>query len=119
MLQSGDTILLPLSENQVPHLWVVLTTPSEFGKSVCVNITSYGKAFCDKTVVLEPGEHPFIVKRSVVRYGDARELNMNALEVALHSKLDITCVKKEPCSPELLQKSFRAYSRQSTPAKKF
>ena len=29
---------------------------------------------------------------------------MKALEVALNSKLDIPCVKKEPCSPELLEK---------------
>lgn len=104
MLRPGDTVLLPTSENQIEHLWIVLTTPSESGKSVCVNITSYRNSFCDTTVVLEPGEHPFIVKRSIVRYGDARELDMNALETALNATLDIVCVRKEPCSPELLQK---------------
>lgn len=104
MLSLGDTFLLPRSENELEHLWVVLTTPSGSSKSVCVNLSSYRNAFCDKTVVLEPGDHPFITKRSVVRYGDAAELDMKKLDIALNSDLNIVCIQKEACSHELLER---------------
>ena len=104
MLRRGDTFLLPRREGQKEHLWVVLTEPDEFSKSVCVNISSYRDTYGDKTTILQPGEHPFIVRKSVVRYADAAEMDMKALDMALNSNLHIVCEQREPCIPELLDK---------------
>ena len=78
--------------------------PTRITHVVLVNITSLRKSFCDKTVVLDPGEHPFIAKRSVVNYPDAKELDLNTLNSALNQSLDIICVQKESCSSDLLKK---------------
>lgn len=104
MLQIGNTFLLPKNDNKTEHLWIVITTPDENGKAVCVNISSLRAAFCDKTVIITPGEHPFIVKDSVVRYADAGVLNLKEVHKALEGNLDIVCVKKDPCSRILLRK---------------
>ena len=104
MLKIGDSFLLPRNANKTEHLWIVIAKPDENGKAVCVNISSLRSAFCETTVILQPGEHPFIVKKSVVRYADASELDLNKLELALEGNYDFVCAKQEPCSRELLQK---------------
>ena len=105
MLQVGNTFLLPKNDNKTEHLWIVITTPDENGKAVCVNISSLRAAFCDKTVIITPGEHPFIVKDSVVRYADAGVLDLKEVHKALEANnYNIVCVLKAPCSPILLRK---------------
>ena len=74
------------------------------GMAVCVNVSSSRSSFYDKTLVLQPGEHKFVVKESVVRYSDARMLDLKALDRALEGNFDFVCIKKEPFKPELLQK---------------
>jgi len=84
-----------------PHLWIVLTEPQPPDHQVViVNITE-NKQRSDTTVVLHPGDHPFIRKESVVRYGDALIVDARLLD---------ECVKGRkarlggPCSADLLNR---------------
>ena len=105
MLKLGDTFLIPSREDGKPHLWIVLTQPDEEGKAVCVNVSSSWSSLSDKTVILKGGDHPFISRKSAVRYMDADLLSVRAVDEGLRLALDITCVEREPCTPELLSKA--------------
>jgi hypothetical protein len=105
LLEVGDTFLLPSSVDGKAHLWIVLTPPEPNGRAVCVNITSHRPAFCETTVILAPGEHPFIKKESVVQYKDADFLNIRALSDAFSAGLEITCYPRERCSGAMLKKA--------------
>ncbi len=104
MLELGDTFLLPRDTNKVSHLWIVITESEEMGKAVCVNVSSSSSSFCDETVVLQPGDHPFISKKSVIRYMDAKVLDLKEVDKAIKGCFHFTCVKKEKCEHELLKK---------------
>ena len=84
MLKPGDTFLLPKSAKHTEHLWIVLTRPREDGQAVCVNITSW-KFDCDETLILQPGDHGFITKKSVVHFEDARFISLERVEQLLSS----------------------------------
>ncbi len=102
MLRAGDTFLLP-KPNATEHLWVVLTEPTESGEAVCVNITTQ-HSFSDQTVILQPGDHPFIKHPSVVHYEDAREMNLQMVYALLKQGSDkFVCVAHDPCSVDLLR----------------
>jgi hypothetical protein len=79
MLNPGDTFLIPKRADQIEHLWIILTPPREDGTAVCVSVTSW-KFDCDKTVILEPGDHPFITKKSIVHFEDARFIPLERVE---------------------------------------
>ena len=104
MLELGDTFLLPHDINKVEHLWVAITEPDEMGKAVCVNVSSSSSSFCDETVVLQPSDHPFISKKSVIRYMDAAVLDLKEVGRAMKGFFSFTCVKKQKCERELLKK---------------
>jgi len=82
-VQLGMTILLPTSDGNRPHLWVVITPPT-VDEAVIVNITTKRER-SDLTVVLNVGDHPFIKHPSVVYYSDARITPVVALENAIKS----------------------------------
>lgn len=67
----GETFLLPKPGHNVEHLWIVLTEPDDSNPSrvAIVNVTTR-RAGSDTTVVLAPGDHPFIDHESVVFYRD-------------------------------------------------
>jgi hypothetical protein len=82
-MHSGDTLLfdpdlagvnpsVQVDASAAPnlHLWIVLTEPQapDF-QCVIVNLTRQ-QPRSDNTVVLRPGDHPYITKDSVIRYGD-------------------------------------------------
>ena len=86
MLLPGATFLLPKpGKTQTEHLWIVLTKPREDGQAVCVNITAW-KFDCDETLILVPGDHPFITKKSVVHYEDARFMQLDWIEQLLQKR---------------------------------
>jgi hypothetical protein len=54
-----------------PHLWIVATEPlAQNGEAIMVNATSL-RSHSDTTLVLNRGDHPFIVKPSVISFGDS------------------------------------------------
>jgi hypothetical protein len=105
MLSPGDTFLLPKpGPKQVEHLWIVLTPPREDGTAVCVNVTSW-KFDCDETVILEPGDHPFVTKKSIVHFEDARFLLLGRVEqlIATGTK-EFVCRTHSCCTYKLMDR---------------
>jgi hypothetical protein len=49
------------------HLWVVISEENDDGEVLCVNITD-AKHYPESTCHLGSGDHPFIIKPSVVVY---------------------------------------------------
>ena len=104
MLKAGDTFLIPKSSSAIEHLWVVLTDPDSDNSAVCVNITTK-QGYSDMTVILKPGEHPFIKKESVAHYPDARFLDLASVQAALDAKTkSFVCSQHEPCGAKLLKR---------------
>lgn len=104
MLGKGDTILMPKQSGQTPHLWVFLTDRDLNGKAVAVNITTK-QSYSETTVVLQAGEHSFVIHESVAFYTDARELNVAMAETLLASpQANFICLQKDSCTSHLLDK---------------
>jgi hypothetical protein len=103
MLKPGDTFLLP-KPGRTEHLWIILTHPREDGKAVCVNITAW--AFDrDETVILAPGDHPFIKKKSIVHYEDARFIPLGWVEQLLQSETtQFVCETHYACTHTLMDR---------------
>ena len=83
------------------HLWIVLTEPQppDF-QCVIVNLTRQ-QPRSDSTVVLRPGDHSYITKDSVIRYGDALIVDARDLDGFLK---DRTAKGHDRCSPMLLKR---------------
>lgn len=79
--KSGDAFLAPIRHDVDAHLWIVLAGPDENGKVLVVNVTSY-QARKDTTVTLVAGDHPFVTKKSVINYAEARMAKVSALDIA-------------------------------------
>jgi hypothetical protein len=103
MLNPGDTFLLP-KPGQIEHLWIVLTHPDEDGLAVCVNVTSW-RPSADQTLVLVPGDHPFITKKSVVHYDDARKMPLDRIEQLLQQGASsFVCKAHYACTYKLMDR---------------
>ncbi len=75
-IRAGST-LFPTPKS---HLWIVVTDPAgEPAQVVIVNLTTVRKG-SDRTVVLGPGDHPFVVRDTCVRYSDARLAKVETLQ---------------------------------------
>jgi hypothetical protein len=104
VLGLGDTFLLPKSSDDPEHLWVVVTPPDPGGKAVCVNITT-AYPYSERTTLIQAGEHPFVKHESVVRYSDAKLLDLNLVQKALDCHQTTYIAKQhQPCSSPLLKK---------------
>lgn len=61
-MKPGETYLLE------GHLWVVVSLPGADGSVAMVNFTSYREP-CDESCILQPGDHSFIKRKTIVQYG--------------------------------------------------
>jgi hypothetical protein len=83
MLTIGDTVMLPKPGHEKEHLWALITAPDpETGDAVMVNLTTQ-RPHSDTTTIIQPGEHAFVDRPTVVFYADARIVNVNTLEEGL------------------------------------
>ncbi len=98
---SGSAFLLRDPNRTKFHLWFVLTDPEGVdGLMVAVMVCTM-KVFADETVVLEPGDHPFIKHQSCVAYSSAKYVKKSRIEVALR---DRHCFLKESMPSPLLRR---------------
>lgn len=81
------------------HLWFVLTDPDSENQFLAVNLTAF-ELFKDSTVVLTGG-HPFISKKSVIQYSDARLFSVSDMDMMIRTS---RAGQREPCSAELLKR---------------
>lgn len=101
MLTIGDTVMLPKPGYEKEHLWALITAPDpEIGDAIMVNLTTQ-RPHSDTTTIIQPGEHPFVDRPTVVFYADARIVNVNRLEEGLRHGVGRQNV---PLSAELLQR---------------
>jgi hypothetical protein len=64
LIAAGRTLLLRETPHAKPHLWLVLTNPDGNPEEIVAVMVRTHRAYTDATVVLEPGDHPFIHHRS-------------------------------------------------------
>lgn len=100
MLRAGQTILLPKPGQDTAHLWVILTAPDAQGQVLLVNFTTF-RPHSDSTVVLQIGEHPFVVHATAVHFADTRLTAAQPIEAAISSGLFRT---HQDCVPALLDR---------------
>ena len=87
--------------NEIPHLWIVVSdVDPKTDKCAIVNVTTLGH-ICDKTVILNSGDHPFITHDSIVRYQGAMITTSKALEAGIAGGV---AHHKAPCSARMLSK---------------
>ncbi|EKF9303021.1 hypothetical protein O1B50_003636 [Vibrio cholerae] len=78
-----NTILVPVPSPSCKHLLIVLTTPEGVPPEVVmVNITTR-RPTSDATVVLTPGDHPFVKHESVIAFEHAALFEVSKLENGL------------------------------------
>jgi len=101
MLALGDTVLLPKPGQNKSHLWVLVTAVNpQTGEAIIVNFTTE-RPHSDKTVVIQPGEHAFVDRPTVVFYADARFVNLALLDTAVQQGI---ATQHNPLTPVLLKR---------------
>lgn len=100
-MKAGDTFLRPAraTENERPHLWIVVTNPNKENHVLIVNLTTL-KEGQDQTVILNLGDHPFISRPSSVFYREAEVADNSKLEQAERAG---AIAKREDCRPEVIK----------------
>ena len=86
------------------HLHVVLNDPkshNDFAATVAV-VSLSSTLDADKTVVLLPGDHPFIRRETYVIYGLAKVIDATKLESKVKAEGEIK--HNDDCSPELFER---------------
>lgn len=77
-MHRGTSLLIPAPGSSItPHLWIVITEPDP--ACIIVSLTTLRNAK-DQTVILRPGDHPFIRHDTVVFFADARIVDANHLQ---------------------------------------
>jgi hypothetical protein len=96
-MKAGDTFLMPAPgiSTRTPHLWIVLTDPTAENSTVVIVSVTTLRHGADQTIILMPGEHPFVRRPSAVFYADA--LLVDVLELDDKAKLGHIQMR-EPCS---------------------
>ena len=80
MAAIGDTFLLPKPGDDIEHLWVLITAADPTThNAIMLNVTTR-RPHSDSTTVLNPGDHPFVHKPSVIFYADARIVDVRLLD---------------------------------------
>ena len=104
---AGDTFLIE-GVGDTLHLFVVLCDLAEPPSRVLTVMVSTLRTMSDRTVILKPGEHPFIKHASSVEYGSMRVMpvatllqleGMNAGKSGSRS-----FVRREPLTAEMLNR---------------
>ena len=82
------------------HLWIAVTDPQPGGAQiVIVNLTTL-RFDRDQTVILQPGDHPFITHQTVVLYGDSRIVDGQRIDALLR---DGTALAHKSCPAQTLK----------------
>ncbi|HEX8694578.1 MAG TPA: hypothetical protein VF746_19295 [Longimicrobium sp.] len=79
----GSTFILTRATGSVPHLWVVLSDPAGDPPEVVILSLTTLRPHSDETVVLNPGDHPFVQHPTCAYFSDARIVTVQSLERAL------------------------------------
>ena len=100
-MDCGDTFLMPAPGGAAtPHFWIVITQPDpDTHLCAIVSVTTLRNSK-DQTVILRPGDHPFIRHDSTIFYGDAMIVDARRLEAEIAAGLALV---REKCSAATLK----------------
>ncbi len=100
-MDCGDTFLMPAPGGMaIPHLWILITRPDpETHLCAIVSLTTLRNSK-DQTVILRPGDHPFIRHDSTIFYGDALIVDVRRLEAEIAAGLALV---RERCPSEIVK----------------
>jgi hypothetical protein len=84
IIRAGRAIIFTDTYVRTAHLTFVLTDPDEERKVVIVSVMTR-RHFSDATVVLNPGDHPWIRRESTVQFDTARFCAVRRLERAVQT----------------------------------
>jgi hypothetical protein len=99
-MECGDTFMIEDEDGSDEHLHVLLTSPSLAGEVVTACISTR-RRWSETIVCINPGEHPFISRESVVPYRFAAIRSCMAIEAAVKNG---KARPKEKASSELVKK---------------
>ena len=92
---------MPKVRVAVCHLWIVATEPLlGTGQAILVNVTSL-RTDSDTTLMLNRGDHPFIVKPSVISFSDAIAADVRQVARGID---DGYFPQQSPCSAALIKR---------------
>jgi hypothetical protein len=105
VLSQGSTFVNKQCRNLLPHLWVIVSDPTQDkNKIVIVNVSTWrDKAviFNDPSCIIENGEHSFIKQKSYIVYKEALIVAESALQDGFKGGV---LTSWEDCSTQLLEK---------------
>jgi hypothetical protein len=104
LIVAGSALLLSERTDlgvEKPHLWLVLTDPRGQPPFVYAVMVRTRTRFTDDTLVLLPGDHPFIKHESSVHYSSAQRFRIDLLEDAIARG---RCHPRDPMSRTLLHR---------------
>lgn len=86
-----------------PHLWIVVTQPeSQTHLCAIVSVTTLRNSK-DQTVILRPGDHPFIRHDSTIFYGDAMIVDARRLDAEIVAGLALVNARCPAATLKLVQ----------------
>ena len=108
-MNCGDTFLMPTPGGMAtPHLWIVVTRPDvETHLCAIVSVTTLRNSK-DQTVILRPGDHPFIRHESTIFYGDAMTVDARRLQAEIAAGLALPREKCPDATLRLVQDGVAA-----------
>jgi hypothetical protein len=101
LISAGTALLFREHPGAKPHLWFVLTDPDVPSPRVVAVMVRTSRAFTDATLILKPGDHPFIRHDSSVHYSTAQFLPVRKILKAIEGG---RCSLQEDASPKLLKR---------------
>jgi hypothetical protein len=100
-MDSGDTFLMPAPGGRAtPHLWIVITTPDAVTRQCAIVSVTTLRNSKDQTIILRPGDHPFVRHDSTIFYGDGMIVDVRKLDQDLTAGL---IVAREKCPEQTLK----------------
>jgi hypothetical protein len=82
------------------HLWIAVTDPQTADSQVVIVSLTTLRFDRDQTVILQPGDHPFVTHQTVVLYSDSRIVDSRRIDAMIQ---DGTALAHQPCPAQTLQ----------------
>lgn len=98
MISVGESFLSKTPFNSIEHLYIIIGIIET--QALFVNVTTK-KDNSDCSCVLNKGDHSFIQHPSVINYADAKDCEINKIEIAIQKNV---FKKHKSVSPKLLNK---------------
>jgi len=85
-MNTGDTLrVVDPGVSYDAHLWIVLSKPElDPDHVLLVNFTSW-RSDKDQACILEPGDHPYVKKKTCVNYADSKIVSETQIQRLIHA----------------------------------